>query len=634
MARRSVESRLSSLISTPSQVRDSVDVFSEALDAYREGRAWRERKNIQRQQIMSTMAKDTSKTYNQDDLKANKKRLQDYFNKYQSQFDDETMEYGNMLLGNMDTQRVKNDSFNQYEARQDSEMQKVVDFTNEFEIGEEYSDEDLEKFRKVVAGYTDYTEKFATDHGDRLQLVSNRHINKNLAHGSYVNDYMLDSFFDDKKIDKVEYDAYKESIARNSIQPILDYNDYHSSLIKSSSKALIEQMEGNVQEYKKFKSIMDNKIPITKEYDPSGEATGLFYDKAEQPTKDAIDSQVTSLGLEIGRDDKAHLDRHGTSYIDYQHKDLFPKPTPPPTKDIGEIGQSFTEEEDEYLQSLQKDVEPDAGDTVEIYNPGNLKFANQTEAKGKDKRGFAIFPSEEAGWDALYRQIELDKGRDLTLDKFINKYAPPSENDTTSYLKNVQRELKTGKNTNINKLDTKELAVAIAKQEGYGGNFPEIEGEPPPPKAKAKGLKIDSPLTKVKDGKTVVNYSNANSSSFKKQQTNLKKIASQKYNIKENKNKYNNVNDFVQSKFEEWLRSTGKYGKYAEEDFKYFIPTKVDRKNQVNSNPDMNRYNLYYPGAFSGAKGDVRMMIKPKVGSGYLGFAEDFDEFRKYLQEA
>ena len=300
----------------------------------------------------------------------------------------------------------------------------------------------------------------------------------------------------------------------------------------------------------------------------------------------------------------------------------------------GEVGDSLTGEEHDALQELQKDVEPEVGgETVEINNPGNLRFANQTESTGKDDRGFAIFPTPEKGWDALYRQIELDKGRDLTLDQFVNKYAPPSENDTTAYRNFLQKELNVGKNTNINKLDTQKLAVAIAKQEGYAGKYPELEDDPKP-----KGLKhfskIDSPLTKIKDGKTVVNYSSASSTGFKKQQTNLNKIASQKYNTKDNKGKYNNVRDFVKSKFEEWLRSTGKYGKYAEGDFKYFIPTKVDRKNQVNPNSDMNRYNLYYPGAFSGAKGNVRMMIKPKIGSGYLGFAKDFDEFRNFLQES
>jgi hypothetical protein len=43
----------------------------------------------------------------------------------------------------------------------------------------------------------------------------------------------------------------------------------------------------------------------------------------------------------------------------------------------------------------------------------------------------------EAGWEALRRQIELDAGRGLTLEQFINKYAPPSENPTADYLRYV-----------------------------------------------------------------------------------------------------------------------------------------------------------------------------------------------------
>ena len=300
----------------------------------------------------------------------------------------------------------------------------------------------------------------------------------------------------------------------------------------------------------------------------------------------------------------------------------------------GEVGESLTGEEYDALQELQKDIEPEAGgETVEINNPGNLRFVNQTGSTGKDDRGFAIFPTPEEGWDALYRQIELDKGRDLTLDKFVNKYAPPSENDTTAYRNFLQKELNVGKNTNINKLDTQKLAVAIAKQEGYAGDYPELEGDPKP---KTKGLKVDSPLTEVKDGKTVVNYGSASSTGFIKQQRNLKKIASKKFDAKGNKRKYKNFNNFAKSKFEEWLKSAGKYGKYAEGDFKYFFPTRVDHNNKINSNADMNLYNLYYPGAFKGAETGkiIRGIIKPKIGSGYLGFAKDFDEFRKFLQES
>ena len=304
-----------------------------------------------------------------------------------------------------------------------------------------------------------------------------------------------------------------------------------------------------------------------------------------------------------------------------------------------EIGESLTDQEYNILQDLQQDTEVEvADDTVEINNPGNLKFMNQKGSKGKDNRGFAIFPTAEEGWDALYRQIELDKGRDLTLDKFIHKYAPPNENDTIGYRNEIQRKLNVGKNTNINKIDTKKLAVAIAQQEGYAGEYPKTKD----PKPKSK-IKIDQPLTKMSDGKNVVNYSTANTSSFKSQQNNLKKIALQKYNTKENKNKHSNVDSFVKSKFKEWLDKNDKVraanwwtkGKYREEDFIYFMPTKVDRNNKINPNKDMNFYNLYYPPAFSGAEGDVRMMVKPKIKDGsYLQFAKDFDAFRKFLQES
>jgi len=70
-------------------------------------------------------------------------------------------------------------------------------------------------------------------------------------------------------------------------------------------------------------------------------------------------------------------------------------------------------------------------------NPGNLKYRGQRGAVGADRQGYAIFSSVEAGWEALRRQIELDARRGLTLEQFINKYAPPSENPTSNYLRYV-----------------------------------------------------------------------------------------------------------------------------------------------------------------------------------------------------
>ena len=109
----------------------------------------------------------------------------------------------------------------------------------------------------------------------------------------------------------------------------------------------------------------------------------------------------------------------------------------------------MSEEEYEAYQALQGKPSPES---IERFNPGNLKFRDQKDSTGKDEQGFAIFPSEEAGWQALYNQIDKDKGRNLTLKNFINKYAPPVENDTTAYLKNVQKWLNVGKNKKIKKI--------------------------------------------------------------------------------------------------------------------------------------------------------------------------------------
>jgi len=77
-------------------------------------------------------------------------------------------------------------------------------------------------------------------------------------------------------------------------------------------------------------------------------------------------------------------------------------------------------------------------------NPGNLRYVGQAGATGQDSRGFAIFTTPDAGMAALQHQIELDASRDLSVRQFINKYAPPSENDTSNYLSFITNGLGVG----------------------------------------------------------------------------------------------------------------------------------------------------------------------------------------------
>jgi len=75
-------------------------------------------------------------------------------------------------------------------------------------------------------------------------------------------------------------------------------------------------------------------------------------------------------------------------------------------------------------------------------NPGNLRCASaylKAPYLAKvDGRNFCVFPSFELGWQALYFQVRLDMvERGKTLAQFIEKYAPPIENDTDAYVEFV-----------------------------------------------------------------------------------------------------------------------------------------------------------------------------------------------------
>lgn len=100
-------------------------------------------------------------------------------------------------------------------------------------------------------------------------------------------------------------------------------------------------------------------------------------------------------------------------------------------------------------------------------NPGNLRFAGQREATGNDNTGFAVFPSDPAGWRALVAQIKLDQGRGFTILEFANKYAPPHENDTNQYARIIADGLNTRWGNFLSEFSPYAIAGIMANHEGY-----------------------------------------------------------------------------------------------------------------------------------------------------------------------
>lgn len=97
-------------------------------------------------------------------------------------------------------------------------------------------------------------------------------------------------------------------------------------------------------------------------------------------------------------------------------------------------------------------------------NPGNLRFANQPGAT-KGEGGFAKFKTPEAGLRALENQVALDASRGLTVAQFINKYAPPSENDTDGYVAFIKRETGVDPQLPLSRANKKKIINAIARME-------------------------------------------------------------------------------------------------------------------------------------------------------------------------
>ena len=129
------------------------------------------------------------------------------------------------------------------------------------------------------------------------------------------------------------------------------------------------------------------------------------------------------------------------------------------------------------------DVVPASESGFEIslrqYNPGNLMEGKGMLDKLEDER-FATFPTLEAGWDALLRQLDKYAGKkglksttgitgESTLAEAMAKYAPKYENDTEGYINTLANAMGVTANTKIKDLDTKEWATAISRVEGPQG---------------------------------------------------------------------------------------------------------------------------------------------------------------------
>lgn len=115
-------------------------------------------------------------------------------------------------------------------------------------------------------------------------------------------------------------------------------------------------------------------------------------------------------------------------------------------------------------------------------NPGNIRLTKtfwQGEVKGTDK-SFKTFISMEYGYRAIFVLLRsyINKGFD-TIEKILNRYAPPSENVTSRYIVNVSKRTGISPNKKLSFNETenmKKIVAAISRSEnGVNANLIEVE---------------------------------------------------------------------------------------------------------------------------------------------------------------
>lgn len=105
-------------------------------------------------------------------------------------------------------------------------------------------------------------------------------------------------------------------------------------------------------------------------------------------------------------------------------------------------------------------------------NPGNIRyseFARRIGAIGQ-AGGFAVFPTEEIGMYAIEALLRTDSYNKLTVAGAISRYAPPSENNTSAYHRQIEKLTGLSINKRMADLTAAELtrvASAIRHIEGW-----------------------------------------------------------------------------------------------------------------------------------------------------------------------
>lgn len=107
-------------------------------------------------------------------------------------------------------------------------------------------------------------------------------------------------------------------------------------------------------------------------------------------------------------------------------------------------------------------------------NPGNLRATPFSQAQGSIGKagGFAVFPDYATGHEALKALLQTETYSALTIEKAVKRYAPPSENGTEAYKKNLKKITGLDIERKLGDLKADELESVVRAIEKLEGTIP------------------------------------------------------------------------------------------------------------------------------------------------------------------
>ena len=450
----------------------AMDAFAEAWKMGQEAKVWKERKNTQRQGMMSELSRGTSMIFNEKDLARKKERFQNYYNKYKGSMDESTLEMGQFMLDDFDMQVDKNKDFEFQHGRLKSMQDNMSNAFNEFDrMDASQNAAYADKAKNLNEEWLGYVSDFKKTHGDRLSLKPFQHIDTQLDSGKAMNDFLLEALRDDKYIDDMEYQAYQDSWDNLSTDPIKTYRQKEAVsnevVLRSASKQLIENVEGYKNLDSFIKGHTSEKIDdIETTYGQLNEDRQLMYLK-----------QLDQLQKEIKNLDNNYSNKLGKSYMAEMHPDLFKVETPPPV---------ITPPTSDDLIETSKEL--DAGDKFDVPQgdmdtlKAELSKAEKRGYTGEDRR-LADFIKGRAGYKKIFNEYENAKDRDssITFDDFISHrpdlYSGWKKKQGIKETKKSKAQAKSKFRKEVGKIKSASLKYDIMSGKGYKGSVPIAKGK-------------------------------------------------------------------------------------------------------------------------------------------------------------